>query len=95
MRVTPSNIIYNDLIGLRVNVLSSTDSTLVGVSGTVIDETANMLVVSQDGKSARKMIPKRISRFSFLLPEQEQVFVEGADISFSPEERLKRLQRRH
>lgn len=92
MRVAPSNILYNELIGLKVNVVSSTDKSLVGISGTVVDETANMLVVSPDSKPARKMITKRISRFSFYLPEQ--VVVEGSDIAYNPEERLKRVQRR-
>ncbi len=92
MNVMPDNIIYNELIGLRVSVIGSKDPSLTGVSGTVVDETANMLVVSTTGSARRKMIPKMISRFSFLIPEE--VVVEGSDIALSPEERLKRLQRR-
>ncbi|MEN3057628.1 MAG: ribonuclease P protein subunit, partial [Candidatus Methanosuratincola petrocarbonis] len=69
------------------------DPSLLGVSGTVVDETANMLVVSDAGSARRKMIPKMASRFSFFIPEE--VVVEGREIALSPEERLKRLQRRH
>ncbi|MDH7556178.1 MAG: ribonuclease P protein component 1 [Candidatus Methanosuratincola sp.] len=93
MNVMPENIIYNELIGLKVSVVGSTDPSLLGVSGTVVDETANMLVVSVSGSSRRKMIPKMLSRFSFFIPEE--VVVEGREIALSPEERLKRLQRRH
>ncbi|MBC7120759.1 MAG: ribonuclease P protein subunit [Candidatus Methanosuratus sp.] len=91
MIVTPENIIYNELIGLRVKVIGSSDQSQQSLSGTVVDETANMLVISTQG-SARKMIPKAISRFSFSIPEE--VIVEGREIAMSPEERLKRLQRR-
>ncbi|MEJ5292273.1 MAG: ribonuclease P protein subunit [Candidatus Methanosuratincola sp.] len=93
MNVTPENILYNELIGLRVSVVGSADPSLLGVSGTVVDETANMLVVSPTGTARRKMIPKMTSRFSFFIPEE--IAVEGREIAFSPEERLKRLQRRH
>lgn len=93
MNVMPENIIYNELIGLRVSVVGSTDPSLLGVSGIVVDETANMLVVSTAGSACRKMIPKMVSRFSFFIPEE--VVVEGSEIAMSPEERLKRLQRRH
>jgi len=92
MNVTPENILYNELIGLSVSVVGSADHSLLGISGTVVDETAKMLVVSPTGSAGRKMIPKKVSRFSFFIPEA--VVVEGREIMLSPEERLKRLQRR-
>lgn len=93
MNVTPENILYNDLIGLSAKVIASRDPSLVGMSGTVIDETAGMLILSKAGSGCRKAVPKSISRFSFSIPEE--VIVEGSEIAMSPEERLKRLQRRH
>lgn len=93
MNVIPENILYNELIGLRVSVVGSTDPSQLGISGTVVDETEKMLVVSTTGSARRVMIPKMISRFSFFIPDE--VVVEGREIALTPEERLKRLQRRH
>jgi ribonuclease P protein subunit POP4 len=90
MRLTPFNLIYHDLIGLNVRIAVSTDPTQIGILGNVVDETANTLTVSTT--RGEKMIPKRNSRFSFYLPQE--VMVDGSEISFSPDERLKRLQRR-
>jgi ribonuclease P protein subunit POP4 len=88
--VNPHNLIYSDLVGLRVRVAASTDPTHVGVTGTVVDETARTLVVSAGARE--KIIPKISSSFAFCLPSE--VMVDGSSIAFSPEERLKRLQRR-
>lgn len=90
MRLTPFNLIHHDLIGLNVRVAVSTDPTQRGIAGKVIDETANMLTLST--VQGNRMVPKHNSRFSFYLPEE--VMVDGNEIAFSPDERLKRLQRR-
>uniref|UniRef100_A0A7C3EW70 Ribonuclease P protein component 1 n=1 Tax=Candidatus Methanomethylicus mesodigestus TaxID=1867258 RepID=A0A7C3EW70_9CREN len=88
MIITPSNLIYNDIVGLTVRVARSSDPTQQGLFGKVVDETANTLTVATD--KGEKMIPKRNSSFSFYLPCE--VTVNGDDIAFSPAERLKRLQ---
>ncbi len=90
LNVNPHNLIYSDLVGLRVRVAASTDPTQVGVTGMVVDETARTLVISAGGRD--KVIPKVSSSFAFSL--QREVLVDGSSIAFSPEERLKRLQRR-
>jgi ribonuclease P protein subunit POP4 len=90
MKVNPSNLLYHNLVGLEARVASSTDPTQIGVEGRVIDETAKTLLISTiDGD---KSIPKRISKFTFYIPNG--VTIDGKTIAFSPEERLKRLQRR-
>ncbi len=88
--VNPHNLIYSNLVGLKVRIAASTDPTHVGVTGIVVDETARTLVVSAGGRE--KVIPKVSSSFAFHLPGE--VLVDGNSIAFSPEERLKRLQRR-
>ncbi|MGQ9759055.1 MAG: ribonuclease P protein component 1 [Candidatus Methanomethylicaceae archaeon] len=90
MKVTPSNLIYHDLVGLRAKVVSSTDQTQIGLEGTVVDETANMLILCTEG--VNKKIPKRNSLFTFYIPEP--VTIEGSRISYNPAERLKRFMRR-
>jgi RNase P/RNase MRP subunit p29 len=90
MKVTPFNLIYNDIVGLSVRVAGCRDPTQIGVEGKVVDETANTLVISTG--LCEKTIPKRYSKFGFYIPQE--VMVDGSEIAFSPEERLKRLQRR-
>jgi len=90
MKVNASNLLYHNLVGLEARVAFSTDPTQVGVEGRVIDETTKTLLISTtDGD---KMIPKQNSKFAFYIPHE--VSVEGNAILLSPEERLKRLQRR-
>jgi ribonuclease P protein subunit POP4 len=90
MKVNTSNVLYHNLVGLEVRVASSTDPTQIGVEGRVIDETAKTLLISTT--EGDKLIPKRISKFTFYIPNE--VSIDGKTIAFSSEERLKRLQRR-
>jgi ribonuclease P protein subunit POP4 len=90
MKIDASNLIYHDLVGLDAKVISSTDPSQLGIRGEVVDETANILGISTE--RGVKMIPKKNSSFLFYLPQE--VTVEGSEIAFRPEDRLKRLQRR-
>jgi ribonuclease P protein subunit POP4 len=91
MKVSPSNLIYHNLVGLSVKVMSAADPSQQGVEGKVVDETSRMLMIST--RCGERMIPKSYSRFSFHLPPE--VVVEGNEIAQNSEDRLKRLQRRH
>lgn len=90
MKVSPSTLVYHDLVGLRARVIFSTDQTQIGLEGMVVDETSNMLVLSTE--RGDKWVPKRNSLFTFYIPEP--VTIEGSRIFDNPAERLKRLQRR-
>jgi len=85
--LNPRNLIQHELIGLEVSVMESSNPFCVGISGSVIDETKNTLVVSQ-GK--RRVIPKAIARFRFTLPDGRKVDVDGVRILGEPENRIKR-----
>jgi ribonuclease P protein subunit POP4 len=78
----------HELIGLDVRVDNSSDPTQIGVSGKIIDETYNMLIVKQNDKI--KMVPKSISVFTLILPDGEEVEVDGARLIGKPEERVRR-----
>ncbi len=78
------NIILNELIGLRVRVLRSLDKKQRGISGFVIDETKNTLVVETD--TGVKRLVKGISEFRFYYGRQS-FKVDGKEISFRPHER--------
>jgi ribonuclease P protein subunit POP4 len=78
------NIVLHELIGLRVRVLSSLDKKQRGLSGIVVDETKNTLVV--ETRSGVKRIVKNISQFRFYFGKQS-FKVDGKEINFRPVER--------
>lgn len=85
--ITPKNLIRHELIGLEVEVSSSTDPTLEGCRGRVIDETRNMLII-ESGKR-RKKVAKAICRFRFRL-DMAVVEVDGRRIVGRPQDRVKK-----
>lgn len=80
------NLRKHELIGLRVEVLNATDPSQAHLQGLVVDETRNTLVVEIQG--AEKRIPKQGSRFRFDV--QGGVEVDGEEIRFRPEDRVKK-----
>lgn len=80
------NLRKHELIGLRVEVLNATDPSQARIRGLVVDETRNTLVLEIEG--AEKRIPKQGSRFRFDI--QGGVEVDGDEIRFRPEDRVKK-----
>ena len=80
------NLRKHELIGRSVAVVRSTDPSLVGIRGLVIDETRNTLVVEAAGREKR--VPKHGARFRFDV--QGGVEVDGDEILFRPEDRVKK-----
>jgi len=76
----------HELIGLEVAIVRASDPSLVGVQGRVVDETRNTVVVETAGREKR--VPKQGSRFRFMV--QGGVEVEGDEILFRPEDRVKK-----
>jgi len=85
----PSDILYHELIGLRVEVESSPDPDQVGLSGVVVDETSGLLVV--ETSLGPRMVPKSHRVFLFTLPSGRRVRVVGDRLVGRPEERVKRI----
>jgi ribonuclease P protein subunit POP4 len=88
MPITKRNILRHELIGLEARVVNSSDPNLIGISGTIIDETRNMLVIEQMERP--KMVPKANSIFRITLPSGEEVEIEGAKLVARPEDRVKK-----
>lgn len=80
------NLRKHELIGLHVEVLQATDPGQVHLSGRVVDETRNLLVIEAGG--VEKRVPKQGARFRFQV--QGGLEVEGDDIRFRPEDRIKK-----
>lgn len=87
MKITKENIICHELIGLPVKVTKSTHKGYL-ISGTVIDETKNMIIIEGNGI---KKIPKNMSTFEFTSPNGVKIEVEGKEIVGRPEDRIKNV----
>ncbi|MEF8880829.1 MAG: ribonuclease P protein subunit [Candidatus Nanohaloarchaea archaeon] len=79
---TSENLPKHELIGLEVEVEEHSDESIEGLSGTVVDETKNMLVI--DGKK----VQKEEAVFIFKLDESK-VRINGSLIAKRPEDRVK------
>lgn len=79
---TAKNIKKHELIGLCCEVLYSTNKNQEGIKGVVEDETKNMLCI--EGKK----IQKKNAKFLFKL--EKDVVINGEDIMFRPEDRIKK-----
>lgn len=78
-----------ELIGLAVRVAGAADAGLVGLEGTVVDETLRTLVVRRaDGRLSR--LGKRGATFEFATPKGP-VRIDGAALEFRPEDRTKKV----
>jgi len=86
------NIIFHNLIGLRVRVLLHPDPGLRGLEGVVVDETSRTLLV-ETSSGRRVRVLKDSSMLLFQLPDGDWVLVYGEEISGDPAERLKRLEK--
>jgi len=92
--------VRHELIGLKAKVAVSTDPSLEGVGGTVVDESYNMLVLEcrpsgkkkakDAAKTRAKSISKRDSIFIFALPNRVKVKIEGRLLVGRPEDRIKK-----
>ncbi len=80
------NLRKHELIGLRVEIVGSTDPTQEHLQGRVVDETRNMLVVEVAGEEKR--VPKHGSRFRFEV--QGGFEIDGDEIRYRPEDRIKK-----
>lgn len=90
MPITPQNLVRHELIGLKVKVTKSTDSTQRNLSGMVVDESYNTLTIESGEKE--KTVVKSNCVFVFTLPSRTKVEVDGKVIVSRPEDRVKKKQ---
>ncbi|MEM2785057.1 MAG: ribonuclease P protein subunit [Candidatus Nitrosotenuis sp.] len=81
-----SHTANHELIGLQTQVVNSTNKTIVGLTGKIVDETKFMFTLQTI--HGLKMIPKQHSIWKFTLNEQE-LLIDGNIIAKRPEDRLK------
>ena len=88
--INRQNLLFSSFVGLPVELVNCSQRKLVGLKGTVIDETKNLIVVEPDGAKPVK-IPKVSATFRFTLENGESVDVDGSKIAFRPHERPKKV----
>lgn len=87
--IAEKNFLCSEFIGLRAKVIGSSDAGRIGVSGRIVDETMNLLVL--ETKEGEKKIPKKEVVIKFFLPNRKQFVVDCKKIMFRPEDRVKAL----
>jgi ribonuclease P protein subunit POP4 len=75
-----------DFIGLKVEIIDSSNRSLVGLRGLVIGETIKTFVVLTS--KGRKIIPKDVVKLKFTTKEGKTFEIEGRKLLKRPEDRL-------
>jgi len=88
--ITAKNIARHELIGLKVEIVSSSNSSHVGSKGVVTDETRQTITIELDNSKTEKSFAKDQCIFRFLLPSGEKVRVDGKLLVARPEDRVKK-----
>ncbi len=77
-----------EFIGLKVKILECTDTTWIGESGYIIDETKNTFII--EIKNRKKIIAKKTAKFEFTI-NGEKININGEKIVFRHEDRIKKI----
>ena len=89
--ITRENLMMHEMIGLKVKVGRSTDRGRDNMNGKIVDETKNTFIIAT--AKGEKVVPKNTAALEFMLGD-ERVMVEGANINYRPEDRIKACMRR-
>ncbi len=84
--ITPQNILKHELIGLQVTVEHSPNKFEEKISGFIIDETKNLLLV--DTGRGIKSLEKQYKLLRVTLPDSISVIIDGSALSVSPTRRV-------
>ena len=84
--ISSRNVLRHELIGLDVLVSGATNPGQKGLSGRIIDETRNLLVI--ETKTGIKRIAKMHTIFRVSLPGGELVEIDGSVLVLAPEKRI-------
>jgi RNase P/RNase MRP subunit p29 len=86
--ISAQNIRAHEWIGLKVVVEKNTDPTLRGLTGQVKDETRNMFTMETSDRTVK--IAKLHTTFRATLATGETIAVNGSDLRYRPEDRVKK-----
>ena len=81
------DFLRHELIGLKMEVIDSKNKNLVGIKGTIIDETRNTLVIKYEDKT-RTLLKDQVALKIF--KDNHEIKVNGEILIGRPEDRLKK-----
>mgnify|MGYP001595362563 FL=1 len=76
--ITAENIASHELIGLRTEIVESSNPQIIGLNGTIIDETKSMITINT--VNGTKMISKSNNSWKFLIDDKD-VILNGSKIA--------------
>ena len=83
--ITLETISRHEFIGLKTQIVKSSNSEVVGLNGTIINETKSMFTINT--QKGIKKIPKSTSEWKFAIQNKESI-VNGSKITKRPFERI-------
>ena len=84
--ISSQNVLRHELIGLDVLVSGAANPEQRGLSGCIIDETRNLIMI--ETPRGVKSIPKMHSTFQVVLSSRERVEIDGSVMALAPEKRI-------
>ena len=85
--ITENNIHVHEMIGLKSEIVKSSNPEILGLNGTIINETKNMFTI--ETKSGIKNIPKDHNTWNISFNEKQKE-IKGSALLKRPHERLGR-----
>lgn len=83
--ITADNIASHELIGLRTEIVESSNSQIIGLNGTIIDETKSMIII--DTVNGTKRIAKSNNSWKFSV-DNKGIVLNGSKIAKRPFDRI-------
>ena len=83
--ITTENITQHEFIGLKTQITDSTNSEIIGLNGTIINETKSMFGLRTE--RGIKLIPKSNNSWKFNVNNQ-QITINGSKIQKRPFDRI-------
>ena len=80
--ISSQNVLRHELIGLDVLVSGAANPEQRGLSGCIIDETRNLIMI--ETPRGVKSIPKMHSTFQVVLSSRERVEIDGSGCATAP-----------
>jgi ribonuclease P protein subunit POP4 len=89
--ITPKNILSHELVGLHATILDSPQTSIIGMSGTIVYETKNMLNMKTE-RGIKKISKTSVKKMRLLLP-LNACFIRGRSLIGRPEDRVSNVRR--
>ena len=83
--ITVDTISRHEFIGLETKIINSSNPQVIGLNGTIINETKSMFTLNTE--KGMKMIPKLTNDWGFSINNQNMI-VKGSTITKRPFERI-------